>query len=102
MSVVSYLKNINATIESVEEAYVEARRGSQLAFRAKGAYFTKKEDYPVVACIRFDKDVQGEGFTARIAVHEDFGPGIITGVKKKYMEACDLLSDQLVEVLKNK
>ena len=99
---VSYLRNVGATIESVEETYVEARRGSQLAFRAKGAFFSKKEDYPVVACIRFDKDLLLESFIVRIAVHEDFGPGVIAGVKKKYQEACELLANQLVATLQDK
>ena len=101
MSVLGYFKSIGATIELVEESYVEARRGSQLAFRTKGAFFTKKEDYPVVACVRFDKNLEADGYFARIAVHEDFGPGVIAGVKKKYMEACDLLADRLVQNLRS-
>ncbi len=61
MPVLGYFKSIGATIELIEESYVEVHRGSQLTFRTKGTCFSKKEDYPVVACVRFDKNLEVSG-----------------------------------------
>jgi hypothetical protein len=90
-AIVSSLNQMGASVEVVEEAYVEAKLGSQAKFRMKGAMLAKLEDYPLVVMAQFS-----DGNQLQITVGENFGFGVLTGVKGKFQEACDFAMNELV------
>ena len=92
-SIVSVLNRLEATIEIVEQDYVEAKLGSQAKLRLKGATMAKMEDYPIVVMVKFSG-----GSELQITVGENLGFGSLLGMKGKYQEACDFM---LNEVLMN-
>ena len=64
---------------------VDFRRGSQAAFRIKGALFSKSSDFPVVAVLRCD--ASGTGSNVVINSLDDLGVGTKLGITKKYSAA---------------
>ena len=86
-SIVSKLKSIGFEVALIEENYIEARRGSQLIFRTKGAMLAKPNEFPIVACLAIKSN--GQSSQIEVAVHEDFGVGSIFGAKKKYQQVCE-------------
>jgi hypothetical protein len=88
---VSSLNQMGASVDVVEEAYVEAKLGSQAKFRMKGAMLAKLEDYPLVVMAQFS-----DGNQLQITVGENFGFGVLTGAKGKFQEACDFAMNELV------
>ena len=90
-AIVSSLNQMGASVEVVEEDYVEAKLGSQAKFRMKGAMLAKLEDYPIVIMGKFSGNNQ-----LQITVGENFGFGVLTGAKGKFQEACDYAMNELV------
>ena len=75
------------------EFHIEAKRGSQVAFRAKGALMANDVDFPVKIVIGF---FQHEGkIMVNIAVDEAMGFGLMVGAKGVYQAVCDRLRDAL-------
>jgi hypothetical protein len=70
---------------------VDIRRGSQGAFRAKGAFFAKTHEVPVVAAVRFDAGADGS--VARISCCDDLGFGIRIGATKLMTRAVEEFAD---------
>lgn len=81
------LKSLGFEIVIIEESYIEARRGSQLAFRIKGAMLAKASDFPIVACLKLSETPAGS--EVDFVIHEDLGVGTIVGAQKKYQVICD-------------
>jgi hypothetical protein len=80
-------------ITSVGDFNIDAKRGSQVVFRGKGAMIANDVDYPIKIAIGF---FQNEGkFLVNIAVDEDMGFGLMIGAKGKYQGVCDRLRDTL-------
>jgi hypothetical protein len=80
-------------VMSVGDYSIEAKRGSQVAFRGKGAMLANDVDYPITITIGF---FQYEGKPlANICVAENMGFGLIVGAKGKYQGVCDRLRDTL-------
>lgn len=90
-AIVSSLNQMGASVEVVEEAYVEAKLGSQAKFRMKGVLLAKLEDYPLVVMAQFS-----DGNQVQITVGENFGFGSLTGGKGKFQEACDFAMNEIV------
>ncbi len=75
------------------EFMIEAKRGSQVAFRGKGALMANDVDYPIKIVIGF---FAHEGkIIVNIAVDEAMGFGLMVGAKGKYQGVCDRLRDTL-------
>ena len=81
---VNGLRASGFSIDLLEEFLVEARRGSQVSFRVKGAWMARDEEFPIVVCIRWDS-----ASLASVAVYSEF-VGPLTGVRKKYQRVCDV------------
>ena len=82
---------------SVGDFSIEAKRGSQVVFRGKGAMIANDVDYPIKIVIGI---FQHEGkFLVSIAIDEDMGFGLMVGAKGKYQGVCDRLRDSLAASL---
>ena len=92
-AVVSGLRDTKASVEVVEEKYVEARRGSQAKLRTLGGMVISQQDFPVVAMIQFIDNA------VRITVESDMGPGSMLGMKKKYQGACDTFAQEIAALV---
>lgn len=80
-------------ITAVGDFNIEAKRGSQVVFRGKGAMIANDVDYPIKVAIGI---FQHEGkFLVNIAIDEDMGFGLMIGAKGKYQGVCDRLRDSL-------
>ena len=92
-AIVSTFRSAGANVESVEENYVEVRRGSQVKIRTMGGMLISQQDFPVVAMVQFTDDA------VRITVESDMGPGFMLGMKKKYQAACDAFAQEIASVV---
>ena len=92
-AVVSTFRSTGAKVESVEENYLEVRRGSQAKLRTLGGMMISQKDFPVVAMVQFTEEA------ARVTVESDLGPGSMMGMKKKYQAACDAFAQEIASVI---
>ena len=78
---------------------LDIRRGSQAALRLKGGWLLRIDAFPVVASVRFDSN--NSGCTVIINSLDDLGPGMMLGMKQKYVQAVSGFGDEIEAIVKS-
>jgi hypothetical protein len=91
-AVLERLASWGAKVDAADATHIEAKTGSQLAFRLKGGLLAKEREFPMRAAV--DLAPQGNSTRVDVTVTDSMGIGTKTGIKKKYGTAIQgLLSD---------
>lgn len=92
-AIVAALQSLQCEITIVTDFAVEAKRGSQVAFRGKGALIANDVDFPIKISVGLFDD-NGTPL-CNIVVSENMGFGLMVGAKGKYQAVCDRVRDGL-------
>ncbi len=97
-AVAEVVRQRKGRIEVSAPQHFEARTGSQIAMRAKGAMLCKPSEVPLVIAARFDA-VPG-GSRVAVSVQDDMGFGLRAGTTKKFTLAVDETIELIAQSLR--
>lgn len=82
-SIVSGLRRANVNVVFVERTYIEFRRGSQAAYRLKGAMLCRPDEMPIVGGCQLSETEDGRT-RADVTVRDEHSFGARMGTNKKF------------------